>query len=764
VAFDKKKFIGKFVEEARDHIGKLNHGVLALEKNAGDEETLNQIFRSAHTIKGSSRILSLKEISRVAHQLEDTLDALRGKKIQPSKELFNLLFQAIDMLETMTNLVQEDQEITIDFDELCEKLGLAAKGNLPDAKPADADAAESTDGESHSEADAKSADSNKPDDKESAAPADETAAARQTKSPKTGSPPQKPSKLKREETIRVQTDKLDENIKLTGEMVSNQSRMMQILFDLEEIQLLAKYHMETISKSIAHNGSNGLNGGHFDSAHRLHLKTKQISSNAKDILNIQSLLTDDLKEKTLKMRMLPLSTVLDAFPRLVRDISSSFGKEINFIVEGAETELDKKIIEQVGDPLLHMLRNSIDHGIESPDERVKAGKPRTGTLKISACYEGGSVLIELSDDGGGIPVARIKEKALQKKLFAENVLKNMSKSEIVNLIFRPGFSTSSIITDISGRGVGMDVVKDNIVEQLKGSIQVETTEGRETRFLIRLPLTLAVMRVLIFSVADNLFSVAVTSVREIVKIQKSQIIEVVNKKALRLREQIIPVVSLDRILQLPGSGENESEEAFVILVSLGSETLGLSVDSLVSEEDMEIKPLPHHMKKNDLVAGATLTGKNEILLLLHVPRIFELAQKVKEKTGEEPIQEENSQTKTILVVDDSINTREIEKSILESYGYTVDLASDGMEGFEKALQFQYDLIVTDIEMPRLDGFSLTEKLRRETAYRHTPIIIVSSRDKEADKRRGIQVGADAYIVKGSFEQSNLLNTVQSLID
>jgi chemotaxis protein histidine kinase CheA len=386
---------------------------------------------------------------------------------------------------------------------------------------------------------------------------------------------------------------------------------------------------------------------------------------------------------------------------------------------------------------------------------------------ISAHYEGGSVLIELSDDGSGISLQKIKEKALRKKLFDEATLNTLSESELIDLIFYSGFSTSTLITDVSGRGVGMDVVKKNIVEDLKGTIRIITKEGQGTTFYIRLPLILAITHVLLFRTSDKVFAIPANSVREILRVPKTEMIEILDKRAIRLHEQLIPVVELNMLLNLPVSEapeEIDTENLLIVIVHRENEQLGLIIDSLLDEEDMVIKSLPPHMKNNRWVSGVIITGNNETVNVLNVATILEAAKEMKGlKRDRKKTLEEEKRVINILVVDDSINTREIEKSILEAYGYRVTLADDGLEALEKAQKFKYDLIITDIEMPHLDGFSLTEKLRKDNQYKNTPIIIVTSREREEDKRKGIQVGADAYIIKGAFDQSNLLETVQSLI-
>lgn len=747
MAFDISKFIGKFTAEARDHIIKMNQFLLDFEKNPDDIDLLNQVFRSAHTIKGSSKILSLTPISGLAHKLEDTLDALRNGEILPSKELFSLIFQSVDAVSVMVDQIEAGKTCDEGDPQLLENLERAVEGEL--------------DGEKLSPEQTLTEPKDiKPLEPSTTSEADSKESTQVEPSPDSPKTTKKPQESLADKSIKVPTQKLDDSIKMMGEIVSNHSQMKQGLIDLEEIQkIFKKYlvhatHLET---------SGDQESEHSNLAQLLQAKLKAHFLNMRDTLNIQGLLTENLRDKVLQLRMLPISTAIETFPRMVRDLSNSLGKEVDFIIEGGETEMDKRIIEKIGDPLQHMIRNAIDHGFENPDERVAKNKPRKGTLKLAASYEGGNVLIEISDDGGGIPIAKIKEKALKQNLFTKDELAGFSTPEIANLIFEPGFSTSPIITNTSGRGVGMDVVKASIVELLKGSIQTQTTQDLGTCFTIRLPLTLAIMRVLLFSISNTLFAFPISSIREIIRVPRDEMIDVVNKKAVRVREQIIPVTEMSDLIQLPGTVHQNSNDAIILLLAMGSEIIGVIIDHLISEEDMEVKSLPSHMRNSDLASGATITGRGDVVILLHVPKVFERSKKVQSSQSSISPSIETKKDQHILVVEDSISTREIEKSILESYGYKVDTASDGMEGLEKSKNFQYDLVITDIDMPRLDGFGLTERLRQDDNYRHTPIIIVSSREKEEDKRRGINVGADAFITKGAFDQSSLVSTIQNLI-
>ncbi|MDA8165948.1 MAG: hybrid sensor histidine kinase/response regulator [Desulfobacteraceae bacterium] len=754
MALDLAKFLARFVEEARDHVNRLNEGLVRLDQQPDDAETINAIFRSAHTIKGSARMMKLTPIAEVAHKLEDALGALREQKIGFSKELADLLFKGVDCIAAMVEKVAAGADPAGETGPLCEELARAAAGVLPAGAPAPSQ-----------EAPPGPAPAAVPE--AASAPAGSQTAPPPKAAPSAPAGPAAPPPLKTErpekkarvESIRVSADRLDELIRLMGEIVSHQNRLKRRLADIREVERTARKGRDLAAGLQAGGGGPEGRGAELASAAgELQAGLKQLAASMRDDANLQELLTAELQEKALMLRMVPLATVFDTFPRMVRDEARALGKEVALAVEGGEIGLDKKMIEKIGDPLVHMLRNAVDHGMEAPAVRREAGKPERGTIRLAACYDAGSVLIELSDDGGGIRLDKLKEKALQKKMHTEGELAAMTEPELLDLIFQPGFSTSPIITDLSGRGVGMDVVRRNIVEELKGSIKIETRPGKGTSFFIRLPMTLAVMRVLLIQTGGTTFAVTTHYVTEVLRVRTKEIIDVLAKKAIRLREELIPVADLDTLLGLPSRG-GRRQDLLLLIVRVGGEKLGLIVEALLDEEDMVIKSLPAHMKNVSLVSGVTISGRNEVINILHVPELMRVAGDMKETMPERG----RAAAARILVVDDSVNTREIEKSILEAYGYVVELAGDGQEALERTREARYDLVVTDVEMPRLDGFSLTERLRREEGYRETPIIIVTSREKEEDKRRGIQVGANAYIVKGSFDQTNLLETVQNLV-
>ena len=544
-----------------------------------------------------------------------------------------------------------------------------------------------------------------------------------------------------------------------GEIVSEHSRYRRDIACLREMERAVSRHLTAVSERLA---SEGGNDPLAETGALLQLSLRQAVRSMHDASLMQDHLVGDLQETSLKLRMQPLSTVFDPLRRTIRDLAREHGKDADFTVDGGETELDRKIIDRIGDSLLHMIRNSLDHGLESPEERVAAGKPAKGTIVLSAYYDSGCVTISLSDDGRGLNAEKIGEKALAKQLLDENQLAVMSKAEITNLIFLPGFSTSPIITDLSGRGVGMDVVRKSIVDELKGTIIIETREGSGTTFLLRLPLNLAVFPLFLLSCAGKTCALPTTSIVEMLLVRRSEIIEIVNKRAIRLREQIIPVEDLAAILGLPWDTSREGGDAMVVVIRDGEEKLGLLVDDVIGREEMVVKSLPVHMQSLRLVSGVTIGERDSIINVLHAPEILALAREITEPCRRVQKNSEKNSSR-VLIVDDSINTRELEQSLLEAYGYTVVTAEDGEDAWTKSRTSRFDLVITDVEMPRLDGFSLTERLRADKRYRSVPVIIVTSREKDEDKKRGITVGANAYIVKGAFDQSNLLETVRSLI-
>jgi len=739
MSFDRSKFLKRYLDDAYEHVDKLNKGLLNLEKKC-DESVINDLFRVAHTLKGTSRMMKQTAIAQISHQMEDIFDIFRKNINAASSETIDKLLYAVDSISNLLNKLANGDtcEAPEDVISLLESISQSGDNQIDDQQLPHEDI----------------------DDKKN---------SKEIISKEQSSETKNEINIKKHcqssETIRIDVNKLDEIVKLMDGILSAHSRLKQRFLDIQTIEHEYTHALNQLSRKW--DISNRLRHDFLisDAIPKLFdvqklLKKTRIDAR-EDLIN-QELMTTAFQEKSLKIRLMPLSTLFDTFHRTVRDMAKQFEKKINFIVEGAETELDKQILERIEAPLLHMIRNSIDHGIELPEIRKKAGKSETGIIAVGAAYEGGNIIIIISDDGQGINPQRIRNKLLSKGRISKNELEKMTETQLLNSIFSPGFSTSEIVTDISGRGVGLDIVHESIVNDLKGDVRVYNNVDFGCSFEIRLPLTVAMMHLLTIKTADTLFAIPSANVDEIIRIPVSKMIHITDQNAIQLRDALIPIVLLHEVLRIPNQYHQMPKNMLIVIVKNSDEKIGLIIDELKDEETLVIKPLPNHLKKTQWVSGVVISGKNEIVNVLHIPKIIEEANN---RQCPQNQQQEQTEKKPphILVVDDSLSTREIEKSILESYGYTVSIASDGLEGYHMALKTHYDLVLTDVEMPKMNGFELTNKLRKTKSYENIPIILLTSMDRLEDKKRGIASGANAYIVKGDFDQSNLIEVIENLI-
>ncbi|MDY0206847.1 MAG: hybrid sensor histidine kinase/response regulator [Pseudomonas sp.] len=717
MALDIKKFIGRFVDEAQDHLGQLNSGLSALEHGAASAEQVNSLFRSAHTLKGSSRMLKLEPITQLAHSLEDLLSALREQQVQVNHTVMDALYQGVDALSDQVEQLHKSGqvvELSAAQSQLCQQLTALAQGQAIET-----------------------------DVQASTVPA----AGKPSSAPESQSESVAPL-LVTSDTVRVKLTKLDELIKLMGELSASHAGMHELVATARRLEQQFQHQAR----------------GELPKAMR------QFTCDIRDIVVSQDSLTQELHDRALQMRMLPLAIVLNPAAHLVREMARSLGKQVDCRIYGSEIELDRQMIDQLADPIIHLLRNALDHGIETPEQREKSGKSPQGLLQIRARLDSGWVVLDIRDDGVGLSVDAIREKTLKKGLYSSEQLQDMNDQQIIDLIFLPGFSTSAIITDVSGRGVGLDVVKRSIVDQLQGLISIQTARGEGTCFTLRLPLSLAIMRVLLIRAGAQVLGFTGQYVTELLRVEPSALIRVADRNAVIIRNEFVPVVKLADLLNLPPDTavkktvQRDSQRLLLLVIRVHTEKLALHVDELLDERDLVIQQLPEHLRSTPLISGMVTRGQNELVSLLHVPYVLDLARKTRQAVSAAASPDAQKAKKRILVVDDSLNTREIERDVLEAWGYHVTLAEHGAEGLQKALAENFDAVLTDVEMPVMDGFTLTARLREDDNYRHKPIIIITSREKDSDRRRGIEVGADAYIVKGSFDQNSLVDTLKVLLD
>ena len=721
MAIDIRKFITRFVEEARDHIRQLSEGITELGRGGASHDTINALFRSAHTIKGSARMLKLLPITETAFQVEEVLGKLRDTSLTYTPTLGPLLQQAIDQLATLVDVLA----------------GTGDPGSLPAVDAALVAALmQASTGVGPA--------TTTPQPTASTDNAEQSAPPAPTPAPAAVEP-----RLSTTDTVRVRLTKLDELIKLMGEVVSSHVRLQQRQADLRALEHAAAQHDAGLAQQL-----------------------RRFAQALRDDVQSQAMLINELHDKTLAMRMLPLAIVFEPAAHLVRDLGRSVGKQIDCTVRGADIELDRQMIDQLTDPFIHLIRNAVDHGIEPPELRAARGKPAVGTLTLSACQDGNWVLLEVSDDGGGIALDQVRDKAIKKGFITPEKAAALSDRGLIDLIFLPGLSTNHIITDLSGRGVGMDVVKECVLNELHGIISVDTRAGVGTTFSLRLPLSLAMMRMLLVEVQGLPFAINAQYVGELLRLPTEALMLVAGRQAVIIRNEFVPVVRLAELLAIPPKrtpsprqGSTTDTNLLMLVLRVDNQALAVCVDALLDEHDMVIKALPAHLKHLPLLSGMVLTGHNELASVLHAPALLDAARQARGESvrAEATHHQGDVSTYHVLVVDDSLNTREIERDVLQAYGYQVTLAEDGLDGLNKALANDFDAVLTDVEMPHMDGFTLTARLRQETKYQTKPIIIITSREKDEDKRRGIQVGADAYIVKGDFDRSNLVDTLKSLL-
>lgn len=466
-----------------------------------------------------------------------------------------------------------------------------------------------------------------------------------------------------------------------------------------------------------------------------------------------------LEEDVRRVRMLPLADACLGLDRSVRDLAKVSAKDIELVIEGGDVELDRAILEELKDPLLHLVRNSADHGIERAQDRRAAGKPERGRITISAMLRAGLVEIAVADDGRGIDVVALRELARIRKLPVPE-----GDAEAVRLVFTHGVSTSRMVTEISGRGVGLDVVKSR-VEALHGAIDVESKPGRGTRFVLTVPLTLTTVRAVMVGCAGQVFAIPASSVLGSVRVGASELRTLEGREVLSHGQVLHPVVSLAQVLRLRDRDPQRTGGRQVLLIlSTGTVRAALAIDELIGEQEVVAKPLGPRLEGLVHLAGATVLGDGRLALILSPAEVVRTAlgmtlRPIAPTLGKRPATEER---KRLLVADDSVTTRTLEKSILESAGYEVDVAADGLEAWQRLQAEDYDLVVADVEMPRMTGFELTEKIRATKRFRALPIVLVTALESEEDKRRGLDLGADAYIVKNAFDQDTLLEAVAQL--
>ncbi|ARO87489.1 hybrid sensor histidine kinase/response regulator [Nitrosospira lacus] len=763
-----KRLLVTFRIEADTHLQAMSSGLLALEKIPAGEQytgTIETVFREAHSLKGAARAVNLTQIESVCQSLEDVFAALKNKHLAISPPLVDLLLQVIDAL---AGLLAADGSVAGNQKPLVEslrrQLDAALRGSLADsAAPPDA-----------------------PPPVPVNAPTESgTGAGMHTPTP----PPSLASA-----TVRVSATKLDAVMRQVEELLLPRLAVSQHAKELNEaIAILAGWKkqrlqiqpaLQVVDREFERNIRHGaISQGKSElpkllkylDAEQLPMKMLEdqlarLQRAAERDQRMLAGMTDGLRQNVKEMQLLPFSSLLGIFPRFSRELAREQGKSVELVIKGGEIEIDRHILEEMKDPLIHLVRNCIDHGIGQPAARSAKGKRPQGTITLACSQkDSGAAEVLVADDGAGIDIAMIKAAACKLGVISAEDAERLAEPESVALAFQSGVTTSPIITDISGRGLGLAIVREKI-ECLGGSVTVKSEPGAGTAFHISLPLMLANFRGVLVRAGGQFFVIPSTSIERAVRIISKEVQTVENRETILVDEQPVSLVRLSDVLELARhvAAVEPERPSQALVLSSGSVRVAFLVEEILGEQEVLVKALMRPLVRVRNVAGASVLGTGRVAPVLNVPDLLKSAVRRPAAAPGSPHRLpdkklEGAQELSILVVEDSITSRILLKTILESAGYRVSTAVDGVDGYTTLKTGTFDLVVSDIEMPRMDGFDLTLKIRADKQLAALPVVLVTALESREQRERGIDAGANAYIVKSGFDQSNLLEIVQRLI-
>ncbi|MFP4347234.1 MAG: response regulator [Desulfococcaceae bacterium] len=727
-------FIDTYLDELNENIEAVDATILALKKDPENEDELTRLLRALHTIKGSSRMLKFGHIERIVHGLENVFKGVREKRYGINRPLVRLVFVTTEYLRAGADKIRSEKDDELPITNL-----LAVYERACANEPYSLDTLNRNHPQPESEGEFEGA----------------SAGIGESEEPSSAEPVFREAEADFE-TVRIKISKTDRIIKRFNNLVIKQFQFKKEMDDLRDLEIRFR---ELMGPS-----GGGNNGGSAEAARKQNECLKMIQQIRKNFSTDITLMERDaleVQEEIFSLRMLPLQLVLGRMEKMVEDMAMAMDKEIDLHITGAEVMIDKIILEKLHDPLIHLIRNAADHGIESPEDRAAQGKPRAGRIDIDCAIEGGQVIIRIRDDGKGLDYEQIRKRAVAMNPLQEEEIMEMDEASLSAYIFASGFSTNDQVRDLSGRGVGLDIVRYNI-ENIKGKITLNSRRGEGSEFMLTLPLSLATIEGFFVAAGGEKFLIPANFVREILILQPERILDLISRKGIKLQDKIIPIFPLTAILGRADSEPTEGKRFAVVIESLG-EMVGMVVDTVIQYASLIYKPPPRSLAGLKLIQGIVFDESYNIINILHIPEVVKRFKGVRSIASRKRYSAEKSEYKNILVVDDSYSTREIERSILELENYSVVTAEDGIDGLEKLRDHHFHLIVTDINMPRMDGLTFVENLRKDDRYRKTPVIVVSSVEDPAVKADFFAKGADAYIVKSDFDRGNLIMEVRNRI-
>ncbi|CCK80060.1 hybrid sensor histidine kinase/response regulator [Desulfobacula toluolica] len=777
-----KRLRAAFKAEAEDRLKIINSDLVELEKKpAGDkyDEVIESIFRQTHSLKGAARSADLPVIEKISGALEDIFSALKRNEIKISFEMTNVLYDATDTLADLA-ATPESEHTNVHGNQISKIIKqikeLSSGKSVNETKPVEKEP--------------------KPVDKLLPAMAIKKTQKEIAPQPEPAAPQKKGQEAFKEadpqtQTIRVSINKLDslmlqaEEILQAKLLANRHKNELQDLIEMLELwkkdwaQITTATHalsqminketepgrkkktaLVSLSKLIELIESNQNQSRLFED--RLLALFKSAHQDKRLVGELVDRLLEDMKD----VLMLPFSFFLEMIPKIVRDLARDQNKKVKVSMEGGDVEINRKILEEMKDPLIHLLRNCVDHGIEKSEIRKKNKKPETGTVNVIISQTNSDKIeIIISDDGEGIDIKKVKEAAIKKKVISRQEASELSEKEALDLIFQSDVTTSLIITDISGRGLGMAIVREKI-ERLGGEVSVESTPGKGTKFRALLPITLATFRGILVSAGEQQFIIPTVNVDRVVRVRPDDIKTVENKETILLNGKTVPLVRLDDVLEIHHKERVSASETYPALVlGTGEKRIAFSLDKVLDEEEILFKSLGKQLSRVRNIYGATVLGNRKVVPILNVMDLMKSAVHISPMSAEVPVrmEEQESEKISVLVAEDSITSRMLLKTILESAGYQVKTVVDGLEALTELKEGEYNLLVSDVDMPRMNGFVLTGKIREDKKLGDLPVILVTALHSREDRERGIDVGANAYIVKSSFDQSNLLEVVKKYI-
>jgi two-component system sensor histidine kinase and response regulator WspE len=744
-----------FKVDLETHSRALEQGLLALEVEGNHDAVIESLMRAAHSIKGSSRIAGLDAMGELAHGMEDVMLGVQRGERELDGALVDLLLQGNDLFKKAaaaggSRIEALVREAAAEYRDLTGRISGTGGAEL---RPPGTAAATRRQMEKHP---AHSAGCTQEASQELRPPEGAAAAAGEDA-----------------RTVRVQADSLSRLMGLAGEFLVEARGMKKFSNSL----LRLKNRQRKLGSEMEHCAARA------DEPESLGRPEALLDNMRRELDDIQSgmlgcieryetfsrrleQLSDRLYGEVITSRMRPFADGLHGFARMVRDIARQLGREVTFCVEGGETPVDRDILERMEAPLTHLLRNAVDHGLEEPDAREQAGKPRQGRLVLNACHRAGMLHIVVRDDGRGVDLQRLRTKAVDRGHVTEEMAQQLSEEELLQFLFLPGFSTAEKVTDISGRGVGLDVVHA-MVREVGGHVSAQSLLGKGTAFHLELPLTLSVIRALVVLISGQQFAVPLSRIDRVLRVPDDQIDALEERRFFQLEQEQVGLVPAAQVLELPVS-QGADDTRFVLVISDALNRYGLEVDELIGQRDLVVLPLDARLGKIPDVSAGAVREDGTPLLILDVDdlvrSIDHLLVDRKPGSGRRSRgEQETGRTLRVLVVDDSLTVREVERKLLTGNGYEVEVAVDGMDGWNRLQAGAFDLVVTDVDMPRMNGIELVEQIRAVPRFNDLPVMIVSYKDREEDRLRGLRAGADYYLTKSSFHDERLIEAVTDLI-